>query len=125
VDITVSVVAGTAVGALAGAVSAALIMVRTFRLLASRTTEIRTEFVSEIRAVAQQERGTSAAVDRLTQAVAAAAGQSQAWFWTPEWQAGEKRADEELEAGGGVVYYDEESFLGALEAGANDTPAVR
>lgn len=39
----------------------------------------------------------------------------QAWFWTPEWQAKEQEVDDAL-AGGerGVVYEDEDAFLGAL-----------
>ncbi len=41
---------------------------------------------------------------------------SQAWFWTPEWQAGEREADEEYARGGGKVYMDEESFQAALDA---------
>ncbi len=41
---------------------------------------------------------------------------TQAWFWTPEWQAGEREADEEVRRGGGEVYMDEESFQAALDA---------
>lgn len=41
---------------------------------------------------------------------------SQAWFWTPEWQAGEREADEQVRRGGGEVYMDEESFQAALDA---------
>lgn len=40
----------------------------------------------------------------------------QAWFWTPEWQAGEREADEQAARGGGEVYMDEESFQAALDA---------
>ena len=38
----------------------------------------------------------------------------QAWFWTPEWQAGERRADAEIAAGGLPIYYSLEEFLAAL-----------
>ncbi len=41
---------------------------------------------------------------------------TQAWFWTPEWQAGEREADEEYARGEGTVYLDEESFQAALDA---------
>lgn len=40
---------------------------------------------------------------------------TQAWFWTPEWQAGERRADEELAAGLGERFESDEEFLAALE----------
>ncbi|THV35788.1 AbrB/MazE/SpoVT family DNA-binding domain-containing protein [Glycomyces buryatensis] len=30
----------------------------------------------------------------------------QRWFWTPEWQAGEREADEQIAAGGGKVFHD-------------------
>lgn len=39
----------------------------------------------------------------------------QAWFWTPEWQAGEREADAEIEAGLGTVYEDTEQFLAHLD----------
>jgi hypothetical protein len=35
----------------------------------------------------------------------------QAWFYTPEWQAGEDRADEEANAGLGVRYASLDDFL--------------
>ncbi|MGI8553698.1 MAG: hypothetical protein ACR2PL_23355 [Dehalococcoidia bacterium] len=40
----------------------------------------------------------------------------QAWFWTPEWQAKEREADEEIAAGRGAAYHSGEEFLAALEA---------
>jgi hypothetical protein len=30
----------------------------------------------------------------------------QRWFWTPEWQAGEREADEQIAASGGKVFND-------------------
>ncbi len=42
-------------------------------------------------------------------------GPDQAWFWTPEWQAGEKAADADLAAGRTTVYDSDEAFLKALE----------
>jgi len=41
---------------------------------------------------------------------------SQAWFWTPEWQAGEREADREAAAGEGTFYEDTESLIAGLEA---------
>lgn len=41
---------------------------------------------------------------------------SQAWFWTPEWQEGERRADEEIAAGLGERFDSDEEFIAALEA---------
>jgi hypothetical protein len=40
----------------------------------------------------------------------------QAWFWTREWQAKEREADEDLTAGRGTTYESDDDFLGALEA---------
>ncbi|MGD9894897.1 MAG: AbrB/MazE/SpoVT family DNA-binding domain-containing protein [Dehalococcoidia bacterium] len=42
----------------------------------------------------------------------------QAWFWTKEWQAGEREADEEIRTGAGRIFYSDEEFLAALEAEA-------
>jgi hypothetical protein len=39
---------------------------------------------------------------------------SQAWFWTPEWQAKEHEADEDIAAGRMEVFYSDEEFLAAL-----------
>lgn len=49
---------------------------------------------------------------------------SQAWFWTPEWQAGEREADEEIKAGLGTVYLSDEEFLASLEEDALDDADV-
>jgi hypothetical protein len=40
----------------------------------------------------------------------------QAWFWTREWQAKEREADEDLAAGRGTTYQSDDESLGALEA---------
>jgi antitoxin MazE len=42
----------------------------------------------------------------------------QAWFWTEEWQQGEREVDEDIAAGRVHVFDDAESFLAALEAEA-------
>jgi antitoxin PrlF len=39
----------------------------------------------------------------------------QAWFWTPEWQAGERQADEDYAVGRFTRYYSDEEFLASLE----------
>jgi hypothetical protein len=41
----------------------------------------------------------------------------QAWFWTREWQAKEREADEDLAAGRGTTYESDDEFLEALTAG--------
>lgn len=40
---------------------------------------------------------------------------SQAWFWTPEWQAKEREADEDIAAGRTEFFESDEEFLAALE----------
>ena len=46
----------------------------------------------------------------------------QAWFWTPEWQAGEREADAHIAAGRGTRYHSDEEFLAALDerSGSSD-----
>jgi antitoxin PrlF len=41
---------------------------------------------------------------------------TQAWFWTPSWQAGERKASEQIEAGTGTVFEDSAAFLKSLES---------
>lgn len=41
---------------------------------------------------------------------------TQAWFWTPSWQAGEREASEELAAGLGATYEDADEFLESLDS---------
>ena len=41
---------------------------------------------------------------------------TQAWFWTPEWQAGERQADAEIAAGLGERFESDEDFLAALRS---------
>jgi hypothetical protein len=43
---------------------------------------------------------------------------SQAWFWTPEWQAKEREADEDIVAGRLRRFMSEEEFLRSLEEAA-------
>jgi antitoxin PrlF len=39
---------------------------------------------------------------------------SQAWFWTPEWQTGEREAAEQAQRGEGEVFRTDAEFLDAL-----------
>lgn len=39
----------------------------------------------------------------------------QAWFWTPEWQEGERDADAALAAGEGTAFESTEHFISHLE----------
>jgi AbrB family looped-hinge helix DNA binding protein len=41
---------------------------------------------------------------------------TQAWFWEPAWQAGEREADAEAAAGRGERFASDEEFLAALDA---------
>lgn len=40
----------------------------------------------------------------------------QVWFWTPEWQAGERQADADKAAGRSRIFYSEEEFFRSLGA---------
>lgn len=48
---------------------------------------------------------------------------TQAWFWTREWQQGEREADADLVAGRGETFNSDEEFLDALRVRAK--PAAR
>jgi AbrB family looped-hinge helix DNA binding protein len=50
---------------------------------------------------------------------------SQAWFWTPEWQAGEREADAQEVAGLGETFNSGEEFLDALRKIAKPTARRR
>lgn len=43
-----------------------------------------------------------------------AVDRSQAWFWTPEWQAGEREASEQALRGEGQTFEDDADFLDSL-----------
>ncbi|MHB8296676.1 MAG: AbrB/MazE/SpoVT family DNA-binding domain-containing protein [Acidimicrobiales bacterium] len=38
----------------------------------------------------------------------------QSWFWTDEWQAGEREASEQIAGGGGTVFDNDSAFLESL-----------
>ena len=44
----------------------------------------------------------------------------QIWFWTEEWQAGEREVDRQIAAGEGTVYYTDEEFEAALKSHMHD-----
>ncbi len=50
---------------------------------------------------------------------------TQAWFWTPEWAAGEREADADLAAGRGERFESAEAFLAALRQLAKPAPKRR
>ena len=42
---------------------------------------------------------------------------TQAWFWTPEWQAGEREASADIAAGRPRVFDSDDAFLDSLDEG--------
>lgn len=60
-------------------------------------------------------------LDRIAHQLAAL---DQAWYWTPEWQAGEAEADADRMAGRSTRYHSDEEFLASLrDVPAADQPA--
>jgi len=56
------------------------------------------------------------------------ASRDQDWYWTPDWQDGEREAEADLAAGRTTVYSSEDDFLAALDeisAGRGSSPAAR
>ena len=60
------------------------------------------------------------ALRRLLFLVMAEVNPDQAWFWTEEWQAGEREADADIAAGRTTFHASSEEFLAALESRAVD-----
>jgi hypothetical protein len=90
VDVVVVAAAALSVGASCLALITAAVLVRTER----------------------RARGAvEAGLDRITHQLAAL---DQAWYWTPEWQAGEAEADDDLAAGRLSHHDTSEDFLAAL-----------
>jgi bifunctional DNA-binding transcriptional regulator/antitoxin component of YhaV-PrlF toxin-antitoxin module len=50
---------------------------------------------------------------------------TQAWFWAPEWQAGEREAEADRAAGRAETFSSEEEFLAALRKRAKGTRRSR
>ena len=62
---------------------------------------------------------------RVVLTPAALIPRDQAWFWTEEWQAGEREVDRDRAAGvPGRVYRSDEEFLDALQRGVDDPAAL-
>ncbi len=60
-------------------------------------------------------------LDRIAHQLAAL---DQAWYWAPEWQAGEAEADADRTAGRSTRYHSDEEFLASLrDVPAADEPA--
>src|SRR5262249_34991948 len=53
--------------------------------------------------------------DRIILTPARLIPRDQAWFWTPEWQAGEREADADIAAGRGQVFTDDDEFTDYLK----------
>lgn len=47
-------------------------------------------------------------------------GASQAWFWSPDWQHGEREADVDIAEGNVATSYSDSEFLTALDASSGD-----
>lgn len=52
--------------------------------------------------------------------VSSEAPDSQAWYWTPEWQAGEREAEADYSAGRSQVFASGEDFMAHLEGLASE-----
>lgn len=59
------------------------------------TATLARRVLSEVRSLRRDEQATRASVNHLATAIAG----SQAWYWTTEWQEGEREADEDVAAG--------------------------
>ena len=74
---------------------------------------------AEIREAARLEEGDPIEVERVPEGILLRPKKlidaTQAWFWTPAWQAGEREASEEVRAGLGTVYESDDDFLRSLE----------
>jgi AbrB family looped-hinge helix DNA binding protein len=73
---------------------------------------------AEIRAAARLEEGDPIEVELVEGGILLRPQKvidaTQAWYWTPEWQAGEREADEQYARGEGRVFTSGEEFLAAL-----------
>lgn len=75
-------------------------------------------------AVITAKRSRGAAEVKLDRIAHQLAALDQAWYWTPEWQAGEAEADSDRMAGHSTRYHSDEEFLASLrDVPASDEPA--
>ncbi len=89
-----AILAAGLLGSLVGATSALLVV---FRLFGRRLTVVIDHEVVQLgRRVVAEEQRTREAVETLAERLTDA---TQAWYWTPAWQAGEREADDDLAAG--------------------------
>ena len=76
---------------------------------------------TEIREAARIEEGTLVEFELTSEGVVirpkAVVDADQTWFWTAEWQKGEREASAELAAGRGETHMSEDEFLASLEGG--------
>lgn len=74
---------------------------------------------AEIRKAARLEEGDSVEVEIVEGGIllrpCKLIDATQAWFWQPEWQAGEREAAADLAAGRSRVFESSEAFLASLE----------
>lgn len=68
----------------------------------------------EVRGLRRDEQATRATVNHLATAIAG----SQAWYWTTEWQEGEREADEDIAAGRVVQFGSVEDMDAELDLAA-------
>ncbi len=75
---------------------------------------------SSIRKAARLEEGDPVEVELVAEGILLRPGKvidaTQAWFWTSNWQAKEREADEDLAAGRVERFESDEDFLAALDA---------
>ena len=75
---------------------------------------------ASIRKAARLEEGDPIDVELVPEGILLRPGKvidaDQAWFWTPEWQAMEREADEDVAAGRVERFESDEEFLAALDA---------
>jgi antitoxin PrlF len=74
---------------------------------------------SDIRKAARLEEGDPIEVEIVEDGILLRPGKvidaTQAWFWTPDWQAREREAAADLTAGRGRVFESSEEFLSSLD----------
>jgi len=74
---------------------------------------------AEIREAARLEEGDAVHVEMTADGILLRPRKSidatQAWFWTPSWQAGERKATEDIKAGRVERYGSDREFLKSLE----------
>jgi hypothetical protein len=108
---------GALIGVALGALLAILALPLTLRRAMSTAVNVQVERLGA--EVARQEEQTRATVEGLARVVAG----SQAWYWSPDWQEGEREADAELAAGRGMVFDSDADFEQYLANRPDRSPA--